>query len=208
MKHILTAFIIAVATIAGAEPPDVKVISATSVTVDKIDYGKPIDAIANNPALAPAIQRALETWAAEITTEKDVVVAKVSADKDKEVAKVIAEKDSALAKASAEKDKEVAKIIAEKDSAIAKVIAEKDSAIAKVTAEKDSAVAALAAKSSRIATVLEAKLNAELTTGDGPKAALIRELQAAAAKPAEDLRREALEAEITAKKAELEALTK
>lgn len=143
MKYILTILaIFAAAAIASAADPTVKVNSATSVTVDGVDYGKPVDAIANNPALAPAIQRALEAWAAEITT-------------------------------------------------------------AKTEAE-----AALAAKSSRIASVLEAKLAAELATGDGPKAALIRELQSAAAKPAEDLKKEELAAKMAAIKAELEALKK
>lgn len=143
MKYILTILaIFAAAAIASAADPAVKVNSATSVVVDGVDYGKPVDAIANNPTLAPAIQRALEVWAAEIT------------------------------------------------------------------AAKTQAEAALAAKNGRIDAVLSAKLAEELATGDGPKAQLLRELKAAAVKPAEDIKREALEAEIAAKKAELEALTK
>lgn len=145
MKYILTILAIfaaaALASLHAAEPVIV-VESATRVTIDGQDYGKPIDAIANNPTLAPDIQRALEVWAAEIT------------------------------------------------------------------AAKEEATAALAAKSSRIASVLEAKLAAELATGDGPKAALIRELQSAAAKPAEDLKKEELAAKMAAIKAELEALKK
>ena len=143
MKYILTILaIFAAAAIASAADLTVKVNSATSVTIDGIDYGKPVDAIANNPALAPAIQRALEVWAAEIT------------------------------------------------------------------AAKTEAEAALAAKNGRIDAVLSAKLQAELATGDGPKAALLRELKAAAVKPEEVIKREALEAEIAAKQKELEALNK
>ena len=143
MKYILTILaIFAAAAIASAADPAVKVNSATSVTVDGIDYGKPVDAIANNPALAPAIQRALEVWAAEIT------------------------------------------------------------------AAKTEAEAALVAKNGRLDAVLSAKLAEEMKTGDGPKAQLLRELKAAAIKPAEDIKREELEARAAAIAAEIEALKK
>lgn len=142
MKYILTilAIFAAAALAAAADHPVVVVQSATSVTVDGQGYGKPIDAIANNPTLAPAIQRALEVWAAEIT------------------------------------------------------------------AAKTEAEAALAAKNGRVDAVLSAKLADEMKTGDGPKAQLLRELKAAATKPEEQAKIEALQAEIAAKQAELAKL--
>lgn len=120
--------------------PLVIVHSATRVTVDGTDYGKPIDAIANNSKLAPAIQRALEQWAGAHE------------------------------------------------------------------AERDAAKSALAAKEQRIQAVLQSRLSAEVTTGDGPKAKLLRELLTEAAAPAKLLKQQALEAEIAAKKKELELL--
>jgi len=56
---ILTTFAFAITALHAAEPV-VVVNSVNRVTVDGIDFGKPADAIANNHALAPAIQRALE----------------------------------------------------------------------------------------------------------------------------------------------------
>lgn len=67
MKHILiilAAFTLAIAALHAADPV-VTITSATSVLVDGVNFGKPADAIANNKALAPAIQSALEKWAAE-----------------------------------------------------------------------------------------------------------------------------------------------
>lgn len=43
---------------------DVVVVSATSVTVDGVESGKPIDCIRNRPELAAKIQSALEVWSA------------------------------------------------------------------------------------------------------------------------------------------------
>lgn len=120
--------------------PVVIVHSATRVTVDGTDYGKPIDAIANNSKLAPAIQRALEAWAAAHE------------------------------------------------------------------AERDAAKAALTAKSQRLQEVLKSRLGAEEKTGEGPRVKLLRELITEAAAPEKLLKQQALEAEIAAKKKELEAL--
>lgn len=47
-----------------AADPVVVVRSATLVTVDGVDAGKPADTIRNRPELAAAVQRALEAWAA------------------------------------------------------------------------------------------------------------------------------------------------
>lgn len=73
----LGALLLAVAPLSAADPV-VVVQSATSVTVDGQDYGQPIDAMKNNPALAPAIQRALAAWAEgkerERAAEKAAVV--------------------------------------------------------------------------------------------------------------------------------------
>lgn len=71
MKHILTAFLFA--SLCGHLPaadPVVIVHSATRITVDAVECGKPADAIANNPQLASAIQHALEKWAAELQASK------------------------------------------------------------------------------------------------------------------------------------------
>jgi hypothetical protein len=62
MKHIL--IILALTTALHAAEPVVVVTSATNVTVDGVPWGKPADVIANNAALAPAVQHALEAWAA------------------------------------------------------------------------------------------------------------------------------------------------
>jgi hypothetical protein len=72
MKHIiliLTAFALAI-TALHASDPVIVVNNVTSVTVDGTDYGKPADAIANNKQLAPAIQLALEKWAADLIADK------------------------------------------------------------------------------------------------------------------------------------------
>jgi hypothetical protein len=60
--------------------PIVILTSATSVTVDGTNYGKPADAIANNLALAPLIQAAIETY---IATQAALVV---TANADKQAA--------------------------------------------------------------------------------------------------------------------------
>ena len=62
MKTILA--LLASATLCFAAEPVVVVQSATLVTIDGVDSGKPADTIRNRPELASAVQRALETWAA------------------------------------------------------------------------------------------------------------------------------------------------
>jgi hypothetical protein len=62
MKSILA--LLFTATLAFAAEPAVVVQSATLVTVDGVESGKPADTIRNRPELASAVQRALETWAA------------------------------------------------------------------------------------------------------------------------------------------------
>lgn len=72
MKHLLitlSVFTIAIAALHAADPV-VVVQSATSVTVDGVNFGKPADAIVNNPKLASAVQIALEKWASGLTTAK------------------------------------------------------------------------------------------------------------------------------------------
>lgn len=90
MKHallILATFALFITALHAAEPV-VVVASATSVLVDGTDYGKPADAIANNKQLAPAIQRALEKWAADLAAEK--------ADADAELAALKSRSSSVL----------------------------------------------------------------------------------------------------------------
>lgn len=63
--QLISAFCFLLSALAlTAADPVVVVHSASRVTVDGADFGKPADAIANNKQLAPAIQRALEVWAA------------------------------------------------------------------------------------------------------------------------------------------------
>jgi len=62
MKTILA--LLASVTFCFAAEPVVVVQSATLVTIDGVDSGKPADTIRNRPELASAVQRALETWAA------------------------------------------------------------------------------------------------------------------------------------------------
>ena len=115
--------------------------SASNVFLDGVDIGKPMDAIANNPSLASAIQSALETWAEE------------------QAAKVAA-------------------------------------------AESD-----LLALKQRIDSVLNGMLTEELKNGDGPRAAVLRQLISESQKSDRQLKAEALAAEIAQKQAELESLT-
>lgn len=62
MKHILAILLLSTSLAISAEPV-VVVQSATVVLVDGVNAGKPADTIRNRPALASAIQRALEKWA-------------------------------------------------------------------------------------------------------------------------------------------------
>lgn len=141
MKNLLSSFLILVSSFAANAADTVLVLNETTVTVNGQNWGKPCDVIANNPQLAPAVQLALEAWAADLRQAK--------ADSD----------------------------------------------------------AALAAKNARINTVLQSKLSDELKTGEGPKTQLLRTLMAEAAKTEQQVKAEALELEIAAKRAELQKLT-
>lgn len=80
MKHLLIALSVFTFAIAALHAEPVVVVqSATSVTVDGVNFGKPADAIANNPKLASAIQVALEKWAADVTAAKADSDAKLAA---------------------------------------------------------------------------------------------------------------------------------
>lgn len=99
MKHILIillAFAGAIAALHAADP-EVKIESATRVLVDGQDYGKPLDAIVNNPQLAPAIQRALEKWMGEVEADKAKQQNKAT-EKEARVAEVIRKIDKRLEK--------------------------------------------------------------------------------------------------------------
>ena len=92
MKHILI-FLLSVSFASAAEPV-VTVTSATSVTVDGVDSGKPLDTIKNRPELASAIQRALEKWQADFVAAKAADVAAAEAAK----AEALAQRDTVAAK--------------------------------------------------------------------------------------------------------------
>jgi len=77
---------------------------------------------------------------------------------------------------------------------------------AEAKAAQQKADADLAALKQRIDTFLNGLLNAELQTGDGPRAQLLRKLITEAGKSDAELKREALAAEIAAKQAELSKL--
>ena len=67
----LLAFVICLLPLASqSADPIVIVQSATRVTVDGTDYGKPADAIVNNKHLAPLIQESLEKYTAQIEADK------------------------------------------------------------------------------------------------------------------------------------------
>jgi len=59
MKNILLTLALCASTLHAADT--VVVVSATQVTVNGVDAGKPADTIRNRPELASAIQTALET---------------------------------------------------------------------------------------------------------------------------------------------------
>lgn len=76
--NIIAIFALAISALHAADPV-VIVQSATSVTVNGDDYGKPADAIANNKQLAPLIQTALEAWAAKLEADKADAIAEHAA---------------------------------------------------------------------------------------------------------------------------------
>lgn len=122
--------------------PVVVVTSPTQVSVNGVQRGKPCDVVANEPTLAPAMQAALEAWAAQ------------------------------------------------------------------VQAERDAAVQALQAKEGRISTVLATLLEREKKTApNGTTVQLLEELKVEAAKPAERVKLETLDAEIARLQAEKAKLT-
>lgn len=85
-------------------------------------------------------------------------------------------------------------------------VAELQAALLEQSVELSTAKNDLAALRQRITATLRAKLADELKTGEGPKVALLRALQAEVSKSDDDIKREVLEAEIATKLAELERL--
>lgn len=61
-----------------AADPVVAITPADTVTVDGTAFGKPADTIANNPSLAPAIQRALDAHLATLRAERDAAKAELA----------------------------------------------------------------------------------------------------------------------------------
>ena len=72
MKNILLTLALCASTLHAADT--VVVVSATQVTVNGVDAGKPADTIRNRPELASAIQTALETW--EVAKSAELAAAK------------------------------------------------------------------------------------------------------------------------------------
>jgi len=91
MKNIITTLALCASTLHAADV--VVVVSATSVTVNGVNAGKPADTIRNRPELASAIQRALERHEAEQTAALAAVQAKLDA--------AIAKRAELIAKAKA-----------------------------------------------------------------------------------------------------------
>lgn len=112
-----------------------------------------------------------------------------------------------------------AELVAAHEAALAAAAADfkaarqtQSAALAAAKTERDAAKTALAAKTQRIQEVLgsrlkaEQKQNAALNLSDGPRSKLLRELITEAETPEKVLKRQALEAEIAAKKKELDAM--
>jgi hypothetical protein len=66
--------------------PSVIIQDTSNCYVDGVNVGQPIDAIANNPALASPIQTAFVNYIQKVQSDADAAVAKAKADADKQIA--------------------------------------------------------------------------------------------------------------------------
>lgn len=105
MKHILVLLALCASTLHAADV--VVVQSATSVSVNGVNAGKPADTIRNRPELASAIQVALEKRAAE--------QAKALADVQAELAATQAKLSTLLTKLNGINSAEVKALLAEEN---------------------------------------------------------------------------------------------
>lgn len=149
MKHTLITLITCAALIhaATAAEPVIVVQSVTRVTVDGRDFGKPVDAIANNRQHAAGIQRALEAWAAGIIAERDAAKANAAAATTQaaaELARMTTVIDAAKGAASTQAARAAVEGLADalrkpeieqRKEALAKEIAVKQAELAKLDAD-------------------------------------------------------------------------
>lgn len=131
MKKLITFLLISSAAFAAA--PLVEIRDTGNVFVDGVNVGAPADAIANNPALAPAIQNALTAFVAKVRTD------------------AAAERDAAIAASDAERALAIAAANQARDTALAAKEAEKQNAVAAANAERDAAIAASGVKDTKLA---------------------------------------------------------
>ncbi len=157
-------FLSSVLSLAAA--PAVVINDAMQCLVDGVNYGVPADAIANNPALAPAINLALRKYFDQVRADHaaraDAAIAKAKADADVVVAKAAA--DALAAKTAA--DAATAKAASDVSPATAAVAAARaEAAAAKATADSESArAAAIAAAVQALPIALPAPVKAALQT--------------------------------------------
>ena len=139
---LILAAAFACAALATAADPVVVVVSATSVTVDGVNFGKPADTIANNPQLASAIQLALEKYDADRSAALAAAEAKVTAAEAKRAAVVTA------MEAAATQTTLAAKVAAFQASIAVAKQTDAQKRLAEITAQK----AALDAEAAKLAT--------------------------------------------------------
>lgn len=71
-------------------PPVVVITDTANCYVNGQNVGQPADAIANNPALAPAIQTALVAFVAKTVSDAQAAIAAAQAEADAKVAAALA----------------------------------------------------------------------------------------------------------------------
>lgn len=116
MNKLLTLALCALIPLAAfAAEPAVSIANTGNVYVDGVNVGAPVDAIANNAALAPSIQTALSAFVAQVQADATSSVAAATAAKESEKqAAIIAAQDSAAAQVAAKES-----TITERDATIA-----------------------------------------------------------------------------------------
>lgn len=113
----LLSIILCVLSLGSAVAQTVTVVDPLTVQIDGVVVGKPFDTVANNKALAPTMQRALETW---WKSHLEVV----ATDREECEAAALQERKTALGQQAAAFDAQVKKIKAAADEAVARSIKE------------------------------------------------------------------------------------
>ena len=129
MKTIITilASLAFAALISAQTPPVVTIDSASNCYINGTNAGQPADVIANNPALAPAVQKALVAFVANVNATiatnakaaSDAAAATVKAGQDA-ATKQVADAQAAVAAQIAALQKQVADLQAQLAAATAK----------------------------------------------------------------------------------------